>query len=85
MAGNPFAENPLVAAEGLANLANSVRRSTALYVAMSITPADGTVDELLSTADRLALWLRGSAPADRVSPGQPPQQQFMGLNPWEQS
>lgn len=56
-----MAQETKTAYEGLANLANSVRRSTALYVAMSITPAEGTVDDLLATADRLAEWLLGSA------------------------
>lgn len=78
MAGNPAVENPLVASQGLANLAHSLRRSTALYVAMNITPPEGTVEELLSTADRLAHWLRGSA-EDAPSPGQ----SFLGVNPWD--
>lgn len=83
--GNPFAENPVVASEGLSNLANSVRRSTALYVAMSISSPDSTIDDLLATADRLAGWLRGGGPHP-VPPGStvPQQQEFMGVNPWAQ-
>lgn len=66
---------------GLANLANSVRRSTALYVAMSITPPESSVDDLLATADRLAEWVRGSAGAEESkgpSDGGPP----LGV-PWD--
>ena len=46
--------------EGLANLANAIRRSTALYVAAAYVcgPEDST-DELEQVADRLARWLGG--------------------------
>lgn len=46
---------------GLSQVAHAIRRSTALYVAMMITDKDSSTADLLSTADELALWLRGSA------------------------
>lgn len=47
--------------EGLSKVAHAIRRSTALTVAMNITPPESSIDEMLHTADRLAEWLRGSA------------------------
>ena len=88
MAGNPMAENPQMAAAGLANLAHAVRRSTALYVAMSITPPESSVEDLLVTAERLAVWVNGraGAAAPPAAPGysEPPRegQSFLGLDPW---
>lgn len=66
--------------EGLSNVAHALRRSTALYVAMSISPPEATEEELLGTADRLAAWIRGSAQESAASGAG---QQFMGSNPWE--
>ena len=74
-----------VAQQGLSNLAHSIRRSTALYVAMSITPPTSSVDDLLRTADRLAGWLAGRAgAAHSAQQGQQDAQdeQFLGENPW---
>lgn len=48
---------------GLGKLAHAIRRSTSLYVAMSITPPEGTIDDLLANADRLATWTAGTAEA----------------------
>ena len=48
--------------EGLSRLAHALRRSTALHVAAQITPAGSTVDDLLSTADTLAAWIRSGVP-----------------------
>jgi len=61
--------------DGLANVAHSVRRSTALYVAMSITEPGSSIDEMLATADRLAEWIRGEAGAQEASrqPWKPPE------------
>ncbi len=83
-----MAENPRVAAEGLANLAHAVRRSTALYVAMSITPPESSVDELLVTFERLASALRGNASSGpgtgtTAAAAQPGEPGFLGLNPWD--
>lgn len=47
--------------DGLAQVAHAIRRSTALYVAMSILPPDSTVDDLKEQADDLAQWIRGKA------------------------
>lgn len=47
--------------QGMSKLAHAIRRSTALHVAMNITPPESTVDDLLDTADRLADWIKGSA------------------------
>ena len=85
MAVNPIAENPLFAAEGLANLAHAVRRSTALYVAMSITPPESSEAELLATFERLAAALRGTATQTTPGATQPPapgEAGFLGVNPW---
>lgn len=46
---------------GMTKLAHAIRRSTALYVAMSITPEDGSIEDLLANATRLAAWVRGEA------------------------
>lgn len=69
------------ASEGLANLAHSLRRSTALYVAMSISPPTSSVDDLLRTADRLAGWLAGRAGAAAAAAAEQGEQ-FLGENPW---
>lgn len=50
-----------VSETGLSNLAHAIRRSTALYVAMQITPPDSSVDDMLDNADRLAAWVGGRA------------------------
>lgn len=47
--------------EGFAQLAHAIRRSTALTVAMYLTPEGSTEDELFATADRCADWIRGKA------------------------
>lgn len=52
-----------VSSDGLANLAHALRRSTALYVAMTICPPTSSVDDMLRTADKLAIWIRGQAGA----------------------
>lgn len=69
-----------VAAEGMSNLAHAIRRSMALYVAMSITPPEEGEQGMLARADRMAAWINGRAAAD------PPQQQgggeFLGVDPW---
>lgn len=69
-----------VAQEGLASVAHSIRRSAALYVAMSISEEGTTEAELLATADRLSLWIlgRAGAPASTKT-----QDVFMGENPWQ--
>lgn len=47
--------------EGLAQVAHSVRRSSALYMAV-ITSPEGTPDEVLfRRADTYAQWIRGKA------------------------
>lgn len=60
--------------EGLSKVAHAVRRSAALREAISISEPDATIDQMLKTADRLALWLRGSAEDEVQEPKQ---------NPWE--
>lgn len=45
------------AAAGLADLADAVRRAASLNVAMSITPAGSSEQDLLDTADRLMVWM----------------------------
>ena len=81
-----------VGAEGMANLAHAIRRSTALYVAMSITPPEASVDDMLATADRLATWVGGKAAAAHPAPVEPPPPTppptdggFLGANPWADS
>lgn len=63
--------------EGMANLAHAVRRSTALYVAMSVSIEGTSDEELLARADRFAAWIRGSAVPDSDV------QDFLGKNPWQ--
>ena len=70
--------DPQVAQQGLSNLANSIRRSTALYVAMSVTPPESTDEELLARADKFAIWLAGRAGALEAAGEQP-----LGRNPWD--
>lgn len=69
-----------VSSEGLKALAHAVRRSTALYVAMSILPPTSSVDDLLSTAETLASWVNGRAGAadDAREPEVPLGQPFPG-------
>ena len=50
---------------GLKDLADATRRSAALTVAMSITPAESTESELMSTADRMLAWLEQGRPAEQ--------------------
>lgn len=49
--------------DGLAQVAHAIRRSAALYVAMSILPPDATVDDLKDQAEDLARWIGGRAMA----------------------
>lgn len=56
-----MAKEEMVSSEGFYNLANSIRRSTALYVAMQITPPNSSIEEMLVNADTLAVWLKGKA------------------------
>lgn len=69
--------------DGLANLANSIRRSTALTVAMNMTPPppeDATPHdlhlakmEMLDLADEMVVWLRGKVgAAEDQAPEEPP-------------
>lgn len=48
-------------AEGLSKLAHAIRRSTAAYIAMNMTPSDGTMDDWEEHADRVAAWIGGTA------------------------
>lgn len=50
-----------VVAEGLSKVAHAIRRSTALYVAMSILPPESTIDDLKTQAEDLAGWIGGKA------------------------
>lgn len=79
---NPSIDNPRMASEGLSNLANSIRRSVALYVAMEISDEDATMEQLLANADMLAQWLLGKAGA---AADKPAAETFLGANPWERS
>lgn len=63
------------AQNGLSRLSHAIRRSTALRVAADILPADSTVEDLLSTADTLAEWVRGSAQDAQDG-------EFLGVDPW---
>lgn len=85
MAGNPIAENPLVAAEGLANLAHAVRRSTAMYVAMQITAPEDGMEGMLANFEVIAARIGGRAATATTAPShsKPPQGDFLGQNPWE--
>lgn len=58
--------------EGLANLANAIRRSTALYVAAAYvcTPED-SIDTLEDTTNRLARLLGGRAEQADQQPPEP--------------
>lgn len=64
--------DPQIATEGFSKLAHAIRRSTALHVAMQITPPEGTVEDLLATADRLAAWIGGKAAAGEHAEGPEP-------------
>ena len=68
-----------VGQEGLSNVAHAIRRATALHVAVSISPEGTTVEQLLVTADRLAVWILGGSAASQAAPND----QFMGENPWD--
>lgn len=57
---------------GLAQVAHAIRRSMALYVAMSILPPDSTVEDLKEQANDLAGWIRGSAVDDSGPSGSTP-------------
>lgn len=58
-----MAKTEEVLAEGLSKIAHAIRRSTAAYVAMQMTPSDGSLDDWEDTADRVALWIGGNAAA----------------------
>ncbi len=53
--------------DGLAQVAHAIRRSAALREAISISPPEATIPEMLRTADELAEWIRGSANEGRSS------------------
>jgi len=42
---------------GLVDVAQAIRRHAALTVAMSITPAESSIEDMLGTADTLMEWL----------------------------
>lgn len=50
-----------VSETGLSNLAHAIRRSTAVYVAMSITPPESAIEDMLANADVIAAWIGGKA------------------------
>lgn len=54
--------------DGLAQVAHAIRRSAALYVAMSILPPEASVEDLKHRADDLARWIGGSALAHQDGP-----------------
>lgn len=56
-----MANEQRAAEAGLSKLAHAIRRSTALHVAMNITPPESSVEDMLKTADRLARWIGGQA------------------------
>lgn len=47
--------------DGLSKVAHAIRRSSALTVAMQMTPPESSVEEMLELADRLAVWIGGDA------------------------
>lgn len=49
------------AAEGLSSLAHAIRRSTAMYVAMQVTPPDSTLEDMFENFDRIAEKIGGKA------------------------
>lgn len=49
--------------DGLSKVAHAIRRSAALGAAVQLTPPDGTVEDVLDLAGRLATWLAGEAGA----------------------
>lgn len=60
--------DPQVAYQGLSQLAHAIRRSMAAYVAMSLTPADGTMEDWEETFDRVAAKIRGHAAEEGPTP-----------------
>lgn len=62
--------------EGLASLAHAIRRSTALYVAMNMTPPEEGMTGLFDRADACAEWIAGRAGAvyeeERSTGSKPP-------------
>lgn len=47
--------------DGLANVANAIRRSTAVYVAMNLLPPDSSMEELKEMTEVVAGIIRGTA------------------------
>ena len=65
--------------EGAAQVAHSIRRSAALYIAV-ITSSEGTPDEMLfRRADTYAQWIRGKAGTQSVE-----DEGWMGVPLWEE-
>lgn len=56
-----MANEARIVAEGLSKVAHAIRRSTALYVAMSILPPESSIDDLKVQAEDLAQWIGGKA------------------------
>lgn len=56
--------------EGFAQLAHAIRRTKALEVATLICEPGTSEEDLLATADRLAVWIRGGA--EERQPWRPP-------------
>jgi hypothetical protein len=66
---------------GLSNLAHAVRRSTAMYVAMQVTPPDSSLEEMFETFDRIAEKISGQAAVREAQP--PESSQSLGV-PFDQ-
>lgn len=59
--------NPIFAASaGLEKVAEAISRSAALNVAMSITPPESSIEDLLRTADTLLDWVQPDEPDERT-------------------
>ena len=67
--------------DGLAQVAHAIRRSSAMYVALSLLPPDASIEDLKEMTDDLSLHLRGKAgeKVDQPTPGQQP----LGV-PWQE-
>lgn len=70
-----MAKEDQIAVEGLRNLAHAIRRSTAAYIAMSVTEPGSSIEEMLENAETIATWIKGKAgQADEERASEPPRE-----------
>lgn len=64
--------------DGLANVANAIRRSTAIYVAMNLLPPDSSMEDLKEMTEQVASIIRGTVHTEEAPKSTPLGEPFPG-------